>query len=292
VDVFEADYCFSNIAVPFLKEIVSDKLQKIGQAGGFSKDFKASLDAVYDGQFGPTVEIEDDDGKPKIVPRTAEYKFQACSTKVGWQADRYLWQGSDIESVHDDDCNADTNSVPDSEVGIVPIFGGISWTENDITQVWYPSTAYHDKKGILTGAYNFGKIAAKWGTMSVQSRLDQARTEAKDFSVKFGEGLHDGLAIAWQNMPYIKGGWAQWEYVNDPVTHFNNMAQGTEITDKNGTTSDPRFFVIGDQLSSLPGWQEGAIASALNALSRMERPDLAIPYLAELPNTKLMVEGV
>ena len=56
--------------------------------------------------------------------------------------------------------------------------------------------------------------------------------------------------------------------------------------------SDPNFFIIGDQLSSLPGWQEGAIAAALNAISRMARPDLEIPHLESLPDTRLMVEGV
>lgn len=57
----------------------------------------------------------------------------------------------------------ETNDVPKSQVGVVPIFGGISWTEYDITQTWYPSNNYHDKKEVLTGAYNFGDIAAAWG---------------------------------------------------------------------------------------------------------------------------------
>ena len=113
----------------------------------------------------------------------------------------------------------------------------------------------------------------------------------KKFGQAFGQGLQDGLAIAWQNMPHIKGGWAQWHSVDDPVTHFNHLAQGTGVTDNQGTTV-ANFFVVGDQLSSLPGWQEGAIASALNALSRVAEPTLAITYLAELPDTRIIVEGV
>jgi monoamine oxidase len=42
----------------------------------------------------------------------------------------------------------------------------------------------------------------------------------------------------------------------------------------------------------LPGWQEGAIASALNAVSRLTRPERMLPFLSALPDTKLMVEGV
>ena len=67
---------------------------------------------------------------------------------------------------------------------------------------------------------------------------------------------------------------------------------GDGVPNGGGKLSDPVFFIVGDQVSSLPGWQEGAIASGLNALSRLARPDLAIPHLASLPDTRLMVEGV
>jgi monoamine oxidase len=280
VDVVYADYCFSNMAIPFLKEILSEELQDPNSKLGLNEEFKSALQAVYQSQF-----IDDQGGY--------QAKFLACTTKVGWQADRYLWQGSQVQEVHDDSADIDILSVPDSEIGVVPIFGGISWTDNDITQIWYPSTAYHDQKGVLTGAYNFSEIAYEWGKLPVQARLDKAREGAKLFGHAFGDGLEHGLAIAWQNMPYIKGGWAQWHVVGDhAVHHFNVLTQGSSVTTTDSAQTQPNFFIVGDQLSSLPGWQEGAIAAALNALNRMERPDLAIPHLACLPDTRLMVEGV
>jgi monoamine oxidase len=175
---------------------------------------------------------------------------------------------------------------------VVPIFGGISWTDDDITQVWYPSCDFHGRLGVLTGTYNFSKIAWRWGRMPARERLIRARKGAKLFGEAFGEGLRKGVAIAWQNMAYIKGGWAQWHTVEDAVSHFNVLDQGSGIHDAQGELSDPVFFIIGDQISSLPGWQEGAVASSLNALSRLARPDLRIPLLGALPDTRLMVEGV
>ena len=280
---YRADYCFSNIAMPFLKRILSKRLQSERAPGGFAADFKASLHAVYRSQFEPSEEPD----RHGYVAR-----FLANTTKVGWQADRDLWQGSSMTVRHDEKCKADIVGVPDSEVGVVPIFGGISWTDNEIVQIWYPSDAYHDKKGILTGAYNFSETAFKWGNLTVEERLRRARKGASLFGKAFGAGLRDGIAIAWQNMPHIKGGWAQWHVVDDAVDHFNVIAQGTGVATARGKMSDPVFFIVGDQISSLPGWQEGAIASALNALSRMARPDLEIPYLRSLPDTRLMVEGI
>ena len=36
------------------------------------------------------------------------------------------------------------------------IYGGISWTAQDITQIWYPSHGIHRKKGVLLAAYIYG----------------------------------------------------------------------------------------------------------------------------------------
>lgn len=282
---YRADYCFSNIAMPFLEKLLSKGLQGSEEKSGFALPFKQGLKAVYAAQArsrtGP-------DGKYRD-------KFLAVTTKVGWQGDRTLWQGKLITHEHEDDLKLTTMVAPDSEEGVVPIFGGISWTSHPIVQIWYPSTGYHDRQGVLTGAYNFSQTACEWGRKSVQDRLDLAREGARQFGKKFGNGLHDGLAIAWQNMPYIKGGWAYWQAVgSDEVAarHFNTLSQGTGIRDSKGKLSDPVFFVVGDQLSSLPGWQEGAIAAALNALTRMARPDLEIPHLERLPDTRLLVEGI
>lgn len=277
---YRADYCFSNMAMPFLKRYLSDTLQGKGKQG-FSPEFKDGLHAVYHGQFV---------GKPNDEGFLE--RFLANTTKVGWQANRELWQGSSMATKPVPEHDAEVHGVPDSEVGVVPIFGGISWTDHEIVQIWYPSDAYHDQLGVLTGAYNFGQYAYKWGNLSVSQRLRRAREGASRFGKAFGEGLRDGVAIAWQNMPHIKGGWVQWHVLEKPVLHFNELIQGTGVAGDDGELSDPVFFVVGDQVSSLPGWQEGAIASALNALSRMARPDLEIPRLKSLPDTRLMVEGI
>lgn len=282
---YRADYCFSNLAMPFLEKLLSRELLGGGDKSGFALPFKKGLEAVFAAQARPRVNAK------------GEYqdKFLAATTKVGWQGDRTLWQGKLITHDHEDDLKLTTMVVPDSEEGVVPIFGGISWTSHEIMQIWYPSTGYHDRKGVLTGAYNFSRTAHEWGRKTVGERLDLARQGAQQFGRKFGNGLHDGLAIAWQNMPYIKGGWAYWQSVGgeaEAARHFNNLSQGTGVHDAKGKLSDPVFFVVGDQLSSLPGWQEGAIAAALNALTRMARPDLEIPHLEKLPDTRLLVEGI
>ena len=267
---FRADYCFCNLAIPFLEKIVAPILMAPGRLG-FSDGFKQALQAVY------ATQADEDEN----------LRFLAPTTKVGWQADRILWQGKPFRTKTDS--KGVTVTAPhESELGVVPIYGGISWTDNPITQIWYPSTGYHDVRGVLTGAYNFSENAIRFGHMPAAERLDEARAGAALFGKEFAAGLQYGVTIAWQNMAYIKGGWAQWNNVAESVRHYNQIIQGTGVND----ASQPTFFIVGDQVSSLPGWQEGAVSSALNAISRLARPDLMLPFLSVLPDTKLMVEGI
>ena len=97
----EADYCFSNIPIPLLENIL--------QPDHFSDKFQAALQAVYTAQ---NEGIKEKDGYIR--------RFLADTTKVGWQAKRDLWQQAE-------------------GLGDVPIYGGISWTTDEIVQIWYPS---------------------------------------------------------------------------------------------------------------------------------------------------------
>jgi monoamine oxidase len=242
--IIEADYCFSNVPIPLLKNVLDD--------AHFDQSFQAALHAVYQAQEGP----KDVNGKYKG-------KFLADTTKVGWQAKRDLWQKA-------------------KNPGDVPIYGGISWSNDEIVQIWYPSDDYHAELGVLTGAYNFQSIAFNWGEKPPAERLEIAKTGARNLGGEaFANGLGKGLAIAWQNMPYQKGGWAYWGAVEDSTTHYNNLIQGNK-----------NFYIVGDQLSALPGWQEGAVVSAINAVNRVADPIYTIPELDFLPDPRLMVEGV
>src|SRR5205807_3469265 len=169
-------------------------------------------------------------------------RFLACTTKVGWQADRTLWQGKPFHT-HTDSEGKSVMTCDDSEVGVVPIYGGISWTEHPITQIWYPSEAYHDRKGVLTGAYNFSLNAAHFGRMTVTERLREARAGAALFGKEFAEGLDRGGTIAWQNMAHLKCGWAQWTNVEAGVQHYKHIIQGTG----RDAATHPCCLIGGDQ---------------------------------------------
>ncbi len=240
-NTIEAKYCFSNVPIPLLRGVLNDD--------HFKPEFKNALHAVYEAQYN----VSDD-----------QPKFLADTTKVGWQANRNLWQQA-------------------KGPGDVPIFGGISWSSDEIVQIWYPSDNYHGELGVLTGAYNFRNVARNWGNLPPQERLVLARQGAKNLGgEEFGNGMKHGLAIAWQNIAHIKGGWADWSTLGEnQAFYYNNLTNGNQ-----------NFYIVGDQLSALPGWQEGAVVSAINAVNKVTDPTYPIPILDVLPNTRLMVECI
>ena len=54
------------------------------------------------------------------------------------------------------------------------IYGGISNTNDDITQIWYPNYDFFSQRGILTAAYAFDKPATRLGALPPEDRIKAA----------------------------------------------------------------------------------------------------------------------
>ncbi|MFE7932105.1 flavin monoamine oxidase family protein [Streptomyces sp. NPDC057456] len=190
----------------------------------------------------------------------------APTCKVGWQANRRFWE---------DDHNQ--------------IYGGISWTDHPITQFWYPSNDYFSKTGTLTGAYNFGDHAEDMGKLTPADRLRLARDGAAQMHREFREKTtvpQDlGVTIAWHKVPHQLGGWADW----DPADPDHQVAY-KQLLQPEG---DGRFYVVGDQASPLPGWQEGAMMSAQYVTAQILGllPRTA-PETVQVPDAVFLTQGL
>lgn len=146
------------------------------------------------------------------------------------------------------------------------IYGGISWTGRDVTQLWYPSAGIHQKKGILVGAYIWtDEIGDRFAALSPAQRLD--RTLADDEALHPGCRAHlsKGVSVAWRNIPFSEGAWSEWS-PEARATHYRTLLDG-----------DGPFLFCGEHLSYLNGWQEGAVRSAHHALAQIAARAAATP---------------
>jgi monoamine oxidase len=139
------------------------------------------------------------------------------------------------------------------------IYGGISYTDLPIRQIAYPNTAYNSTgKGVLLGAYLFGGANAyEFTSMPAAERIARA--------VEFGAILHpqykteyeNGVAVAWHRMPFALGCAGNWTDAAR-AAHYTDLCQ-----------IDGRIVLAGEHASYIPAWQEGAILSALDAITRL-----------------------
>ncbi len=135
------------------------------------------------------------------------------------------------------------------------IYGGISWTTRDITQVWYPSAGLHQRKGILVGGYIWSSdIGQKFAAMPPSVRLEAALADIERLHPDCRAHLIRGASVAWSNVPFSRGAWAEWS-IEARSAHHRTLLQG-----------DGPFLFAGEHLSYINGWQEGAVLSAHETL--------------------------
>jgi monoamine oxidase len=183
----------------------------------------------------------------------------ANTCKVGWQANERFWESKENQ-----------------------IFGGISWIDHPMTQMWYPSNDYFSRKGVLTGTYNYDsktkKTAEQFGKLSFEDRLRLAREGAERLHPDFAKHvpMELGLSIAWQMVPFQEGGWSDWDWTKpEQQAAYDRLLE-----------PDKRFQVVGDQVSYLPGWQEGAVLSAHHVIEKIAGLERA-PMLRKAAGTTL-----
>ena len=155
------------------------------------------------------------------------------STKVGLEFKRRFWE-------QDED-----------------IYGGISYTDEAISQISYPSTGYQsDGPGVLLGAYTWrGANTFKFNAMAPEERIEWALRMGEKIHPQYREEFKTGVAVSWHKVPWTLGCSGIWE--------------DREAGYEDAIAIDNRVVCAGEHLSYLPAWQEGAILSSLDAVSRL-----------------------
>jgi monoamine oxidase len=146
------------------------------------------------------------------------------------------------------------------------IYGGISWTTQDITQIWYPCHGIHRPKGVVLGAYVFGGDAAdRFERMTPAQRLAAAIKQGERIHPDYGKHVEAGVSIPWHRMNNMLGCAAEW----DPEArerYFDRIQAPAG-----------RHYMIGDQVSYHSGWQQGAMHSALHAIADIDARERGVP---------------
>jgi monoamine oxidase len=136
------------------------------------------------------------------------------------------------------------------------IYGGISWTSRDATQIWYPSAGVQKAKGVLVGAYIWSEdLGVAFAAKPISRRLSDTIDDVAHLHPEAPGVLTEGVSVAWKNIPYSRGGWSEWSGAARSA-HFPVLLKG-----------DGPYLFAGEHMSFITGWQEGAVRSAHKVLS-------------------------
>jgi monoamine oxidase len=145
------------------------------------------------------------------------------------------------------------------------IFGGISYTDLPIRQISYPSAGLNaGGKGVLLGAYTFGGANSyEFTAMSAAERIERAIDYGARLHPQYRAEFENGISVAWSRSPFTLGCAGDW---SDEArkAHYDNLCQ-----------IDGRILLAGEHASFIPAWQEGAILSALDAVTRLHKRVIA-----------------
>ena len=144
------------------------------------------------------------------------------------------------------------------------IYGGITYTDLPIALIGYPSTRFFDDgPAVLLGAYNFGTDAYEITAMSPEERVRRTVEWGAQIHPQYTREFQNGVGVAWHRVPWTLGCYGRW---TDELRaqHYDNLC-----------AIDGRILLAGEHVSRIPGWQEGALTSALDAIRRLHQRVLA-----------------
>jgi len=165
------------------------------------------------------------------VSRAIDYISYMQTGKIGLQFKRRFWEEDDH------------------------IYGGITHTNNDLTQIFYPSYDYLGKKGILLGYYNFNEKAQRTGELSYADREKLALEKGRLVHPQYDAEFESSFSVSWHKTKYNLGGWAV--YSNE--TRKNQYP----ILLK----PDKQVYFAGEHLTYLNAWMAGAFESARSVVT-------------------------
>ncbi|HUB18018.1 MAG TPA: FAD-dependent oxidoreductase [Acidobacteriaceae bacterium] len=137
------------------------------------------------------------------------------------------------------------------------IYGGLSYLQQTVNVVWYPSARMFSDRGVVIGGYSVENGTAFGRLPNVQAKLDASRQAIELLHPGHGKDLTKPVYISWGQIPYNLGSW---------ISGFGHTGPGSlDVL----LVPDRRVYFAGDHTSHLVGWQEGAALSSYRVIRQL-----------------------
>lgn len=142
------------------------------------------------------------------------------------------------------------------------IYGGLSFLDQTVGTIWYPSANLFSPRGILVGGYDMEDGSAFGKLPTVEAKLDASRRSVELLHPGHGKDLAKPIYISWGQIPYNLGSWIHMGYDSRLRDVLVDNVKPLLVPDR-------RVYFAGDHTSHLVGWQEGAALSAYRVINQI-----------------------
>ena len=171
------------------------------------------------------------DLSPSVQTAIAAARYDGAG-KIGLQFKRRFWEQDD------------------------QIYGGRSWTDQEVGQIIYPSHGFTTSKGVLVGYYLDFR-----GTMR-----ERPPAEIQRLALEHGSRVHpqysaefeSAFSVSWARVPWSRGSWrGESAAAHDALTALRQP--------------DGRVHFAGDYMTDMSSWMQGAFESAREVSTVLHR---------------------
>ena len=127
------------------------------------------------------------------------------------------------------------------------IYGGRSWTDQEIGQIIYPSHGFKERKGILVGYYLDFARTMRQRLPSERERL--ALEQGARIHPQYTTEFESAFSVSWPRVPWNRGSWRS----EAPAA----LAALAALR-----VPDGRVYFAGDYMTNMSSWMNGAFESA------------------------------
>ena len=156
------------------------------------------------------------------------------------------------------------------------VYGGLEFVSEGCSPVWLPSAGLFTERGVMVSGYD-ETTGTPFGALPLEGKFAASRLSVEKLHPGHGKELEKPVFVGWAEVPYQEGSWiatfgpgeveqeaADIDMAGAPVG-MERMNSGYRTL----LEPDGPIYFVGDHMSFLVGWQEGAALSSLRAIKML-----------------------
>ncbi len=148
------------------------------------------------------------------------------------------------------------------------IYGGLESVNTGCSPVWFPSGGMFTERGVLVSGYamdDWGEFAS----MTMEQKFAESRKTIERLHPGHGRELEKPMYVSWRQIAFNEGSWVATYGPDEPTRGWGDDAHRVNPGYETLIQPDGPIYFIGDHVSQIVAWQEGAAVSALRAVQML-----------------------